>query len=167
MRTGECYNLSHTHTHTHSLQSHITHACYIITAFMQLSRLQDALFSATAHSMNTSLQVKVTYPCPVRRLESKVSTFGTVVGIFGSLWAEVVPTIQNPLNATTVTARGLWDRTILLSKGIRAHTTWPLFSPCVCVCVCAANDQITLYCPSPPGFTETVRTAEIETSNGQ
>lgn len=62
--------------HTHSLQSHITHACYIITAFMQLSRLQDALFSATAQSMNTSLQVKVTYPCPVRRWKAKCPRLG-------------------------------------------------------------------------------------------
>lgn len=103
-------------------------------------------------------------PLSCEPMESKVSAFGTAAGIFGSLWAEVVATIQNPLNATTATARGLWDRTILLSKGIRAHTTWPLS---FCVCVCVTNDQITLYRYSHPGFTETVRTAEVETSNGQ
>lgn len=65
-------------------------------------------------------------------MKSKVSACGTVVAIFGSLWTEVVATIQNPLNATRATGRGLWDRTILLSKGIRVHTTWPLsFSVCV------------------------------------
>lgn len=76
-------------------------------------------------------------------------------GIFGSLWAEVVATIQNPLNATTATGRGLWDRTILLSKGIRAHTTWPLsFPECVCVCVSQMTRLPVLAFSSRDGFTD-------------
>lgn len=124
-----------------------------VTSLPQLSRLQDVFDSAKA--------CKSGLPLSCEPMERKVSAFGTAAGIFGSLWAEVVATIQNPLNATTATARGLWDRTILLSKGIRAHTTWP------CFFLCVANDQITLYRHSHPGFTETARTAEISTSHGQ
>lgn len=83
-----------------------------------------------------------TYPSPVSwRKEKCPRVDGSLTaGIFGLLWAEVVATIQNPLNATTATGRGLWDRTILLSKGIRAQHG-PFLSLSVCVCV--ANDQIT------------------------
>lgn len=61
-----------------------------------------------------------------------------------------LPTIQNPLTATTATERGLLDCTILLLKGIRvdSHTTWSLSVVCVhvcvtlCVCVCHKNDRL-------------------------
>lgn len=59
-----------------------------------------------------------------------------------SLVQRVLPTIQNPLTATTATGRGLPDCTIPLLEGIRVHTTWPLSDVCVTVC---ASRQMTDY----------------------
>lgn len=133
-QTGECYNRScadGTRAHTHTSISYNTSMLHHYSI--------HAIITATERSLlcNSSKYEHVTtgksdLPLSCELMFSKVSAFGTAAGIFGSLWAEVVPTIQNPLNATTATARGLWDCTILLSKGIRAHTTWPL-SFCVCV----------------------------------